>query len=215
MKALTKLIALVLVISAFSSCLFGCKSDSLDKYTIDESTENKDYYHVAMEIKGYGVIIVKLDAKSAPITVKNFVGLVREGFYDGLTFHRVMENFMIQGGDPKGDGTGGSGKTIEGEFLANGYDNPIKHERGVISMARSKDLNSASSQFFICNATNKTVSNLNYYYAAFGHVVEGMDIVDAITKNTAKYGDDKGGISNKSKQVVIAEMKVIVYEQSQ
>lgn len=213
MKTLTRLIALVLLLSILSSCLYGCKSESLDKYTIDESTEDKDVYHVAMSIKGYGVIIVELDAKSAPITVKNFVKLVREGFYDGLTFHRVMKNFMIQGGDPNADGTGGSDEKIFGEFLVNGYYNPIKHERGVISMARSSNSNdSASSQFFICNASNASVSNLDYQYAAFGHVVEGMDIVDEITADTAKYGNSSGTIENKNKQVVISEMKVIIYK---
>ena len=215
MKLITKLIALVLIIAALSTCLFGCKSNPLKGYTIDDSTEEKSFYYVAMAIKDYGVIIVELDAVSAPITVKNFVKLVRSGFYDGLTFHRVMENFMIQGGDPNADGTGGSDEKIEGEFLANGYYNPIKHEKGVISMARgSYSMDSASSQFFICNASSYSVSNLDYQYAAFGHVVEGIEIVDAITKDTARFGDSNGTIANKKKQVVISEMKVIIYDKA-
>ena len=213
MKLITKLIALVLIIAALSTCLFGCGSNSLKGYTIDDSTEEKSTYYVAMAIKHYGVIIVELDAVSAPITVKNFIKLVRAGFYDGLTFHRVIDNFMIQGGDPNADGTGGSDENIEGEFLANGYYNPIKHEKGVISMARgSHSMDSASSQFFICNASNYSVSSLDYQYAAFGHVVEGIEIVDAITKDTAKFGDSNGTIATKRKQVVISEMKVVIYD---
>ena len=166
-----------------------------------------------MNVKDHGVIIVELDAKAAPKTVENFVKLVREDFYDGLTFHRVIEGFMIQGGDPNGDGTGGSSTKIKGEFSANGYYyNNIKHEKGVISMARSSAANSASSQFFICNATNSSVSSLDGKYAAFGHVVKGIEIVDKITNSTAKYGDSNGTIGNKSKQAVITEMKVIIYD---
>ena len=217
MKSLRKLIALVLVLSALATCLFGCKSVSLDGYTVDESTEEKDVYYVAMAVEDFGVIIVKLDAVSAPITVKNFVKLVRAGFYDGLTFHRVVNNFMIQGGDPNADGTGGASEKIEGEFIANGYYNPIKHERGVISMARSKSgYNTASSQFFICNSSSASVTNLDYQYAAFGHVVEGMDVVDAITEKTVRYADPEGGtIASKNKQAVISEMKVIIYDEAE
>lgn len=139
-----------------------------------------------------GDIVVKLDAESAPITVANFQKLVGEKFYDGLTFHRVIENFMIQGGDPNGNGTGGSDEEIKGEFSANGVDNPIKHERGVISMARSGErrdaygnlidtgYDSASSQFFIVHQTNLNSTNLDGKYAAFGHVVFGMETVDGI-----------------------------------
>ena len=214
MKTLTKLAALILIIAALTTTFTGCKKKNpLKKYEIDTSTEDKDYYYVAMAVEDYGVIIVELDAKNAPITTKNFVKLVREGFYDGLTFHRVIEGFMIQGGDPNADGTGGSDEKIKGEFLYNGYDNPIKHEKGVISMARSSNsYNSASSQFFICNASSYSVSNLNYQYAAFGHVVEGLDIVDDITEGTAKYGDSNGTIVNKRFQAVITEMKVIIYD---
>lgn len=214
MKAIRKITALVLVLCALASCLVGC-SDPLAGYTEDTSTEDKDFYYVAMAVEDYGIIIVKLDAVSAPITVKNFVKLVRAGFYDGLTFHRVMNNFMIQGGDPNADGTGGSDEKIEGEFLANGYYNPIKHERGVISMARSSNgFDTASSQFFICNSSSYSVSALDGSYAAFGHVVEGIEVVDAITEGTAKYGDSNGGIANKKFQAVITKMMVIEYEEA-
>ena len=206
-------IAIVLIAAIITTiCIIVSNYNPLDKYTEDTSTEKKDLYYVAMNIKDHGVIIVELDAKAAPKTVENFVKLVREDFYDGLTFHRVIENFMIQGGDPNANGTGGSSNKIVGEFLNNGYNNPIKHERGVISMARSDSYNSASSQFFICNANSASVSNLDYKYAAFGHVVEGLDVVDAITTGTAKYGDSNGAIAKKSNQAVITEMKVIIYD---
>ena len=205
------LVAAIIVIICVAA---SNKGNPLDKYTEDTSTEKKDTYYVAMNVKDHGVIIVELDAKAAPKTVENFVKLVREDFYDGLTFHRVIENFMIQGGDPNADGTGGSNNKIKGEFLNNGFYNPIKHERGVISMARSDDPDSASSQFFICNATNASVSNLDDSYAAFGHVVEGMDVVDSITDKTSVYGDYNGGIDDKKDQAVITEMRVIIYDKA-
>ena len=149
-----------------------------------------------------------------PKTVKNFKRLVKQGFYDGLTFHRVKNDFMIQGGDPDANGTGGSNKTVKGEFLENGYNNPIRHERGVISMARSNDPNSASSQFFICNSTSYNVQALDGKYAAFGRVIKGMNVVDNITAVTAPYGDSNGTIYNKSLQAVITEMKLITYKEA-
>ena len=210
-----RILSLILIMSSLTLLFAGCgKSADLDDYTEDTSTAKKDYYYVAMAVEDHGVIILKLDAVNAPITTANFVKLVREGFYDGLTFHRVMENFMIQGGDPKADGTGGSPNKIIGEFLNNGVYNPIKHERGVISMARSNAMDSASSQFFICNASNYSVSNLDGNYAAFGHVIEGMDVVDSITNATAKYGNSNGMISNYKKQAVITKMMVIEYEEA-
>ena len=209
-----RIISFVLLLTLLIPCLAGCGKDPLSKYTEDTSTEKKDYYYVAMAVEKHGVIVVKLDAVNAPITTENFVKLVREGFYDGLTFHRVMENFMIQGGDPKADGTGGSPNKIIGEFTQNGIYNPIKHERGTISMARSNAMDSASSQFFICNASNSSVSNLDGSYAAFGHVVEGMDVVDSITNSTAGYGNSNGMISNYTKQAVITKMLVIEYEEA-
>ena len=205
-------IALVLVAAIITTiCIIASNYNPLDKYVEDTSTEKKDTYYVAMNVKDHGVIIVELDAKAAPKTVENFVKLVREDFYDGLTFHRVIEGFMIQGGDPNANGTGGSSDKIVGEFLDNGYYNPIKHERGVISMARSDSYNSASSQFFICNANTASVSNLDDSYAAFGHVIKGMDVVDSITEVTSKYATS-GVIKNKDDQAVILEMRVIDYK---
>ena len=131
-------------------------------------------------------IKVELDPASAPISCENFEKLVREGFYDGLIFHRVIKGFMIQGGCPQGTGTGGPGYTIKGEFAANGVDNPIKHTRGVVSMARAADPDSAGSQFFI---VHEDAPHLDGQYAAFGHVVEGMDVVDEIANTRTNFRD--------------------------
>lgn len=162
-------------------------------------------YDILINVKNYGEIKLELDADIAPITVTNFIKLVNEGFYDGLTFHRVIDGFMIQGGDPKGDGTGGSSETIKGEFSNNGVTNNLSHERGVISMARSNDMNSASSQFFIMHKDN---SSLDGNYAAFGKVTSGMEVVDAIVEKVSKYGDDNG-ILDKEYQPIIEYIKVI------
>jgi len=132
------------------------------------------------------VIKLELDETAAPITAANFKKLVSEGFYDGLTFHRIIPGFMIQGGDPAGNGTGGSKENIKGEFQSNGFKNPIKHTRGVISMARAQDPNSASSQFFIMHAD---APHLDGMYAAFGHVTEGMDVVDKIASVKTDFRD--------------------------
>ncbi len=132
---------------------------------------------IIIEMKNGGTIKAELDYGHAPVTCANFEKLVREGFYDGLVFHRVIKGFMIQGGDPTGSGMGGSKEKIKGEFASNGVDNPIRHVRGVLSMARSKDPDSASSQFFIMHGD---APHLDGDYAAFGHVVEGMDVVDRI-----------------------------------
>lgn len=134
---------------------------------------------IRLEIQDYGNIDIEVDEEHAPISAKNFVDLVKSGFYDGLTFHRVISGFMIQGGCPKENGTGGPGYTIEGEFKANGHDNPISHVRGVISMARAQDFNSAGSQFFIMHRDGKF---LDGQYAAFGKVINGMEVVDKIAK---------------------------------
>ncbi|MBO4359321.1 MAG: peptidylprolyl isomerase [Eubacteriaceae bacterium] len=141
---------------------------------------------VIIKIKDGGRICLELDRDAAPATVDNFLSLVREGFYDGLTFHRIISGFMIQGGCPLGNGTGGSGKHITGEFAANGFDNPIRHVRGVISMARSSDPNSASSQFFIMH---QDAPHLDGQYAAFGRVVEGMEEVDRIASVPTDFRD--------------------------
>ena len=156
-----------------------------------------------IDVKDYGTITVELYPNVAPITVENFVYLAKKGFYDGLTFHRIIKGFMIQGGDPLGNGTGGSDKTIKGEFSGNGVNNPLKHTRGVISMARSSDPNSASSQFFIMH---EDAPHLDGQYAAFGKVTEGMDVVDKIA-NDAKPVDGNGTIPS-SKQPVINSIKI-------
>ena len=143
---------------------------------------------VIMEIKNFGTVKIELDPTQAPITVANFENLVKEGFYDGLTFHRIIKGFMIQGGDPTGTGYGDPNqKRIKGEFLINGVKNTIHHARGVISMARSQNPNSASSQFFICH---KTKSHLDGDYASFGYVIYGLDVVDAIA-SVATDNNDK------------------------
>ena len=160
--------------------------------------------NVEIEVKDYGTIAVELDADEAPITVTNFVDLVEEGFYDGLTFHRIIDGFMIQGGDPNGDGSGGSGRTIKGEFSSNGVDNSIDHVRGVISMARSTMPNSASSQFFIVQEDSP---HLNGEYAAFGHVTSGMEIVDAICEDVQV--EDTNGTVLPENQPVITSIKVV------
>ena len=132
---------------------------------------------IVLEIKDFGKIKLELDEVNAPISSANFKGLVEEGFYNGIIFHRVIANFMIQGGDPMGIGIGGSGKNIKGEFAANGVNNPIKHKRGTLSMARSQNFNSASSQYLICHVD---CPFLDGQYAAFGQVVEGIEVVDKI-----------------------------------
>ncbi len=155
-------------------------------------------YTAVIDIADYGAITLELDGDSAPLTVANFVKLAKDGFYDGLTFHRIMDGFMMQGGDPNGNGTGGSDETIPGEFSANGYDNPISHTRGTISMARAQDPNSASSQFFICQADS---TFLDGSYAAFGRVTDGMDVVDAICAD-AQPTDDNGTIPPEAQPII-------------
>lgn len=141
---------------------------------------------VVIELENGKQIKVELDPAQAPITCENFLSLVKEGFYDGLIFHRVIEGFMIQGGDPTGTGMGGAKNKIKGEFAANGVNNTISHTRGVISMARAQDFNSASSQFFI---VHKDSTFLDKQYAAFGKVTEGMDAVDEIACTRTDYND--------------------------
>jgi len=150
--------------------------DPLDRFAVSNAATD----YVLLDVENYGKILIQLYPDKAPITVENFKTLVGSGFYNGLTFHRVIKGFMIQGGDPKGNGTGGSGTTITGEFSANGIENDISHVRGVLSMARSDDMNSASSQFFICQGATETLAELDGNYAAFGYVLDGMDVVDAI-----------------------------------
>lgn len=161
-------------------------------------------HHVEIDVKDYGTISVELDGDTAPITVTNFINLAEAGFYDGLTFHRIIDGFMIQGGDPTGTGMGGSDTTIKGEFSENGVENSISHTRGVISMARSQDYDSASSQFFIVQQDS---TYLDGQYAAFGTVTEGMDIVDTICEDT-KVEDNNGTVASEN-QPVITSIKVI------
>lgn len=168
-----------------------------DGYTVD-SIAPENLHHAEITVKEYGKITVALDAGAAPLTVENFMKLANDGFYDGLTFHRIMDGFMIQGGDPKGNGTGGSEETVVGEFASNGHENPISHVKGVISMARAMDPDSGSSQFFITVADS---TFLDGEYAAFGFVVDGMDIADRIAKD-AEPIDGNGTIPAEAQPVI-------------
>lgn len=194
--------------------MFGCgkkagnseKTES-SKQEVDDSEKNdSDSKKVAVEIeiKDHGTIKVELDAEQAPISVENFVTLAKDGFYDGLTFHRIIKGFMMQGGDPLGDGTGGAEKTIKGEFKKNGVENTLSHTRGAIAMARSMEMDSASSQFFIVHQDSV---RLDTKYAAFGYVTEGMDIVDEICENAVEL--DANGTIAPDKKPVITSIKVI------
>ena len=156
-----------------------------------------------IEIEEYGTITVFLDAESAPMTVSNFVNLAKSGFYDGLTFHRIIEGFMMQGGDPLGNGTGGSDTKITGEFTDNGYANYLTHTRGTISMARSSAYNSASSQFFIMH---EDAPHLDGQYAAFGYVTEGMEIVDKVCEDATPI--DSNGTILRDQQPVIKTITI-------
>jgi peptidyl-prolyl cis-trans isomerase B (cyclophilin B) len=153
---------------------------------------------VKIEFQDFGDVIVELNRDAAPITVDNFLGLVRDGFYDGVGFHRIIEGFMIQGGDPAGTGMGGADENIKGEFASNGVANPIQHKRGVISMARSGEPNSASSQFFIMHQDSPF---LDGDYAGFGRVVEGMEVVDEIAENTP-VTDGNGSVDRENHPIM-------------
>ncbi len=173
----------------------------------DTATEDEllsGLHHVEIEIADYGTISLELDADTAPISVTNFINLANDGFYDGLTFHRIIKDFMIQGGDPLGNGTGGADNNIKGEFKSNGVENDISHVRGVISMARSMDADSASSQFFIVHQDS---TYLDGEYAAFGKVTEGIEIVDQICDNTTVQDTD--GTVLADDQPVITTIRVI------
>ncbi len=234
-----KKLALLLITALLISTLFACKDEEKvdtppdvgDKIEIEEpfgfctykETRNisgRDISYVKITVRYYGEITLLLDATTAPETVANFKKLVSEGFYDGLTFHRVLENFMIQGGDPLANGYGNSDQTVKGEFALNGHQNDISHLRGVISMARGSSgyaednygYDSASCQFFICNADS---TGLDGQYAAFGYVINGLSVIDKITEDTAKYAAYygtyycNGMISTKSLQAVIEKMEII------
>ena len=159
---------------------------------------------VTFEMENGGKMVAELYPEVAPNTVNNFINLVQSGFYNGLTFHRIIAGFMMQGGDPNGNGTGGSENTIKGEFSANGVENPLSHIRGAISMARAQDMDSASSQFFICHADS---TFLDGQYACFGYVTDGMDVVDAVCE-AAQPTDDNGTIPA-DQQPVITEVRMI------
>ena len=167
-------------------------------------TDTKGKHHAKIKVKDYGTIEVELDGDTAPITVANFIKLVNEKFYDGLTFHRIISGFMIQGGDPLGNGTGGSDETIKGEFSSNGVENNISHKRGVISMARSSDPDSASSQFFIMHQDS---TYLDGEYAAFGKVTKGMKVVDKICEDATPT--DGNGTIEKADQPVIESIRMV------
>lgn len=218
-----RLISIILMAALLSLCLTGCGDtrENADKSTAkttkkesfaekkDAGTSNSQYltgkHHAEIVIAEYGKLELELDADVAPIMVTNFVNLAKKGFYNGLTFHRIMSGFMIQGGDPNGDGTGGSEETIKGEFKSNGIENTMSHKRGVISMARTQnDPDSASSQFFIVQADSDF---LDGDYAAFGKVTAGMDIVDKICQSVQPI--DNNGTVPADQQPKITAIKVI------
>ena len=185
-KLFIRILALTLICVLLVGSLASCK---------------KKANYVKLTIKDIGVVVIQLDRENAPITCDNFVKLVDEGFYNGLTFHRVITGFMVQGGCPEGTGRGNSGTYIEGEFFANGHANAIQHVRSTVSMARGAySYNSASCQFFICVAD---YPSLDGQYAGFGYVIEGMEVVDEIVKRTAHLATDNNGGVPKAQQIVI------------
>ena len=173
-------------------------SDNSQQTTTEETAQPIGQHHAQITIKDHGTIDIELDGDAAPISVQNFMDLANDGFYDGLTFHRIITGFMMQGGDPNGNGTGGSGENIKGEFSANGVDNTLSHTRGAISMARSMNYDSASSQFFIMH---QDYTSLDGQYAVFGYVTDGMDIVDGICES-AKPTDNNGTIPAAEQPVI-------------
>lgn len=205
-KLLSICLAALLVLS-----LAGCGKTSVVGITTtskapaaNEESQGVGTHHAEIDIQDYGTITVELDGDAAPITVQNFMDLANDGFYDGLTFHRIIAGFMMQGGDPNGNGTGGSENTIKGEFSSNGVENTLSHTRGAISMARSQNPDSASSQFFICHADS---AFLDGQYACFGYVTEGMDVVDAVCE--AAQPTDGNGTIPADQQPVITAIRVI------
>jgi len=219
-KKFSFLLVLAVLVMGLSAC-GGSKSDTtsetkatkapkatetaeVTKKPESKTTDTKGKHHAKIKVKDYGTIEVELDGDTAPITVANFVKLVNEKFYDGLTFHRIMSGFMIQGGDPLGNGTGGSDETIKGEFSSNGVENNISHKRGVISMARSSEPDSASSQFFIMH---QDADYLDGQYAAFGKVTKGMSVVDKICEDVTPT--DGNGTVEKADQPVIESIRMV------
>ena len=203
MKKTIAIILAVMSVIVLAAC-GGSETDDSTAVTAaagaaEAASDSKEVTNVTIEMENGGIIKLELYPDKAPITVANFTKLVKEGFYDGLIFHRVINGFMIQGGDPEGTGMGGSGETIKGEFSANGVANDISHVRGVISMARSKKMDSASSQFFIVQADS---TYLDGQYAAFGRVTEGMDVVDEIA-SVATDPNDRPLVEQKIKSITI------------
>ena len=199
-----KILALLFITAFCLLFLCSCNEKKFEANIGIDTTGHK-LHQVEIEIEKYGTIKLTLDETIAPITVQNFIKLANEGFYDGLTFHRIMEGFMMQGGDPNGDGTGGSPNKIKGDFAINGVSNPLPHVRGVISMARqSYPYDSASSQFFIMHTD---YPSLNGSYAAFGWVTSGIEIVDAICENTPVV--DRNGTVLSKDQPKIVTVRVI------
>ena len=203
MKKLLAALLLLSILLTFVSCGEEEKMGTgACEYAETRDVTGRDIKYVEICFEGFGKCVVLLDATTAPITVNNFVSLAEQGFYDGLTMHRIIKDFMIQGGDPDGDGTGGNKDAdgnkieIEGEFSDNGHKNDISHKKGVISMARGSSYDSASSQFFICNADAS--GSLDGSYAAFGYVVEGLSVIDDITEEVfpkTAYADYYGDFS--------------------
>lgn len=198
-KSLICFLSLSLTVSAMTGC-----ASKKTKETALSANLLSGLHQAEIEVEGYGTISLELDADTAPISVTNFINLAEDGFYDGLTFHRIIDGFMIQGGDPEGNGTGGAESTIKGEFADNGVENDISHVRGVISMARSQNPNSASSQFFIVHEDS---TFLDGQYAAFGHVTEGIEIVDQLCADTPVQ--DNNGTVASDDQPTITSIKII------
>lgn len=210
MKKLTGILLAAMMLFGLAACGSGGTEESNSSGAQDaqensgETADISGLHHVEITIQDYGTISVELDADTAPITVANFLKLADEGFYDGLTFHRIISGFMIQGGDPQGNGFGGSDENIIGEFAANGIENNLSHTRGAISMARSYDVNSASSQFFIVHEDSP---HLDGQYACFGYVTDGIEVVDAICETVIPI--DGNGTVPAEDQPVIESIKVI------
>lgn len=201
-----KIVYLLAVMFAAFLLLAGCGTGGEKEQAGENNAKGTDYAAsvkekpiVTITMENDEKIVLELDPAAAPNTVANFISLVEDGFYDGLTFHRVIPGFMIQGGDPEGNGAGGPGYSIEGEFTANGFENNLQHERGVISMARTQDPNSAGSQFFIMVAE---ATHLDGEYASFGKVIEGMETVDAIV-SVERGNADKPVKPQKMKKVAV------------
>lgn len=196
MKKYCVLFALLLTLSLI---ITGCgKAEPAPAAAETEKALLTGTYSAELVIKDYGTIRFEMDADKAPITVTNFVTLAESGFYDGLTFHRIMNGFMMQGGDPTGTGGGGAEEKITGEFSANGIENTQSHTRGAVSMARANDMNSASSQFFIVHQDS---TFLDGNYACFGYVTEGMDVVDSIC-GSVPVTDNNGSVPPEARPVI-------------